>query len=395
MVEIIRICRSGIGARLQHLDRWKVPESVRREIARFIEELALGKVNAGRRICERRQAKYLDLLKVFLPFFNKPTHRLTARDIEHFEKALAADQIQSRIKGRPFALSAKADIRKALKAFLRWRLGQARAVQMAGWLDTRDPKKTPDCLRETEVEALFRKCRTPEQRFIVAVLFDSGARAQEFLNIRVEDVQLPEGKDNFVKLTLKEEYSKTAGRAISLYWRHSLEAVRDYLRERQAQGLRPSDPVFGGTYDAMRMFLARLGKRILQRHVHPHLLRRSSATYYASKLNRQELCYRYGWRFSSDMPDVYISRAGMENHQLDEKFTQTELSTLKDDLVKVTQENQIKAQRIDELQQSIAAMHRNVEMITEILAKKPTIEDVELALEWKKARTNVGTAGPS
>ena len=50
MVEIIRICRSGIGARLQHLDRWKVPESVRREIARFIEELALGKVNAGRRI---------------------------------------------------------------------------------------------------------------------------------------------------------------------------------------------------------------------------------------------------------------------------------------------------------------------------------------------------------
>jgi hypothetical protein len=44
------------------------------------------------------------------------------------------------------------------------------------------------------------------------------------------------------------------------------------------------------------------------------------------KVNRQELSYRYGWRFSSNMPDIYISRAGMENHELDEKFTQTECS---------------------------------------------------------------------
>lgn len=27
------------------------------------------------------------------------------------------------------------------------------------------------------------------------------------------------------------------------------------------------------TYDAMRVFLARLGRRVLKHHVHPHLLR--------------------------------------------------------------------------------------------------------------------------
>ncbi|MEI8041245.1 MAG: hypothetical protein WCL11_07545 [Verrucomicrobiota bacterium] len=37
-------------------------------------------------------------------------------------------------------------------------------------------------------------------------------------------------------------------------------------------------------------------------------MRYSSTTYCATKLNRQELSYRYGWVFSSDMLDEYISR---------------------------------------------------------------------------------------
>jgi hypothetical protein len=36
----------------------------------------------------------------------------------------------------------------------------------------------------------------------------------------------------------------------------------------------------------------------------------------------EDLYLPYGWKFSSDMPDIYISRAGMESKNLDEKFTQ-------------------------------------------------------------------------
>jgi integrase len=384
MVEIIRCTEVSLPDRIRDLAQWQVPQATRVELKRFLQELALGKVNRGTRISEGRQAKYLYLLRVPLEFWNKETAAIVEKDIERFESALASDQIKTRSKPGPYSQSTKVDIRKALKIFLRWRLGQARMIQLAGWLDTHLAKKTPDFLGEHEAEQLLRKCRTSEQRYLIAVLFDSGARAQEFLNIRYEDIQLPEGKDNFVKLTLKEEYSKTKGRTISLYWRHSLEAVSDWLRERVRQGLRPGDLVYANTYGGMRMFLRRLGRKVLERHVHPHLLRHSSATFYATKLNRQELCYRYGWRFSSDMPDVYISRAGMENHQLDEKFTQTELATLKDDLVKVTQENQIKSQRIEELQQSVEAMRRNVEMITEVLAANPSVQQVAAALERKR-----------
>ena len=59
-------------------------------------------------------------------------------------------------------------------------------------------------------------------------------------------------------------------------------------------------------------------------------------------------------------------------------------------LGRVTQENQIKAQRIDELQQSIEAMHRNVEMIPEILARNPGIREVEAALQRKRRLATTG-----
>lgn len=231
MIQKISSHNRYLNTRKRSIGFWKVPAEVRQEVARFIEELELGKVNRGVRISESRQAKYLDLLKVPLEFLHCPTTRLKPKDIERFEKALSSDAIQSHLKQKPYAHSTKVDLRKALKIFLRWRLGEAKALLLAGWLDTRDVAKTPDFLTEREVESLLKACNTAEQRYLIVVLFDSGARAEEFLNVRYEDFHLPEGKANFVRVALKEEYSKTKGRTISLYWRHSVTVVQEYLQD--------------------------------------------------------------------------------------------------------------------------------------------------------------------
>jgi integrase len=368
---------------------WKVSAATKTELLQFVGDLDVGKVNRGRRISEGRQAKYLNSLKIPLLFFNKAVTSVTTPDVERFERALSSDQIISQWRQRPYSAATKVDIRKALKVYLRWRLGEAKAVALAGWLDTRDKEKTPEFLTEQEVELLFRRCRTPEQRYIVAMLFDSGARAEEFINIRCEDIRLPEGKENFLKIALREEFSKTKGRTISLYWRHSPAAVTDYVKERLAQGLKPQDPVFAKTYDAMRMYLARLGRMVLKRRVYPHLFRHSSATYYATKLNRQELCYRYGWRFSSNMPDVYISRSGMENKELDQKFAATELSAVKNEFAVFEQAAKIKDDRIMQLEKTLADLKSNVTMISEVLRTNPSIAEVEAALLRKKRAQSV------
>ena len=385
MVERISIHKRCFDARLRSIENWKVPEVVKTDLRRFIDALAIGKVNRGRRISESRLTKYLDLLVVPLTFLHKPTSRLNEKDVEAFEKALTNDVILSKLKARPYARATKADMRKALKVFLRWRIGPEKALKLAGWLDTRDHMKTPDFLSEHQILQLFRKCRTAEQRYVLAMLFDSGARAEEFINIRLSDIQMPEEKSNFVRVTLREEFSKTKGRTISLFWQHSLETVREFVEQRVQEGLRAEDPVFNATYDALRMFLQRLGKETLKRSrsVHPHLFRHSSATFYATKLNRQELCYRYGWRFSSNMPDIYISRAGMENKELDEKCPATELGQLKDELVKKEQADKIKDDRIRELETRFALLQDNFELIASTLQAGATPSDVESAIRRK------------
>lgn len=352
MYERIEIHKIDIEKRKQYILKWNIPECEKIALLRFLIDLELGKVNKGKKISLIRRFKYIDSLKVPLFFFNKSFETLTLQDIERFEIALSSGIVHSN-KQTAYAHNTKVDLRRALKIYLRWRIGKEQADKLTDWLDTRDIAKTPDYLTEAQIEKLFKACKTNHERFLIAILFDSGARACEFHNIRYEDIQFPDGKDNYVKLTLKEEYSKTKGRNISLYWKYSLDAVKDYVRERELTGIRAGDPIYNKTYDSVRLFLTRLGKRALGRPIHPHLFRHSSATYYATKLNRQQLCYRYGWTFSSNMPDVYISRAGMQNNELDEKFSTTTIEELKIIIEKQQQQNQFIRERQNQLEKEL------------------------------------------
>jgi len=80
------------------------------------------------------------------------------------------------------------------------------------------------------------------------------------------------------------------------------------------------------------------------------------------------------------MPDIYISRAGVENKDLDIKFTNTELGGLKDDLARPQQHTKIKDEGIAALQSTIENMQNHLAEIAEVLAVKPTAEAVQQAL---------------
>lgn len=57
-------------------------------------------------------------------------------------------------------------------------------------------------------------------------------------------------------------------------------------------------------------------EKVLKKHLTPHMLRHSSANYWAAKMNRYQFCAKYGWAFSSDMPDRYIERKVMIFNQI-------------------------------------------------------------------------------
>jgi integrase len=302
-----------------------------KDVFEFLDLLKIGEINKGKEIQTVRLIKYLHMLKPFFNYFKgKDIKQLKKKDIQNFIKDLTDNKIKKRDKSH-YSDRTKLDIKITIRTFLKWKLPDKYA-DLTGWMDTRQIHKTPDILTEVEVEKLYKSCKTNAERFLIAVLFDSGARAEEFLNIRFEDIIEPTENFPYYKLDLKEEYSKTAGRTIGLYWKYSTEAIRNYLSECDKSDL--TKPVYNKDYDAIRMFLTRLGKRILKKRVHFHLFRKSSATYYANlDLGREKLCIRYGWKFSSDMVDIYIKRAGIKEDEIKDKI-------LNNDLGKISKENQ-------------------------------------------------------
>ena len=76
------------------------------------------------------------------------------------------------------------------------------------------------------------------------------------------------------------------------------------------------------------MILFRLGKRVLYKRVTAHVLRHSSATYFANKLNHYQLCYRYDLTMSSDQVNRYVDRAWIIEAQTTRLIRADETNTL-------------------------------------------------------------------
>jgi integrase len=360
-----------IEKQIASIKNWNIAKQDKTDIVKFLRDLELGKVT-GNQVCERTLGDYISKLKIGLEYMNKPTTKLTPKDTEKLCEALLRNEIKwifkkkdetgkTRKQSKPFVETSKIKIKNEVIKYLDWKLGD-KSAKLTKLLKVKPRLKepTPDFLSEQEIEKLFKSCKSTEERFLIAVLFDTGARAEEFHNIRKEDVELPSDKDNYVRITLKEEYSKTKGRTISLYWPYSFEAVRDYVNERIKEGVKADEPIFKRNYKSVRKFLYRLGMKALDKSIHYHLFRHSSATYYASKLNRQQLCYRYGWRFRSPMPDRYISRKGMEQKELDQKFEQTEISDMKKDIEKQKQLSIMKQDEFDKKVKDMAQKNKEV-----------------------------------
>lgn len=318
----------------------------------YLRLLSVGEINQGREITEKRLIRVLYNLSLFIPKIKKPVDKWTKEDVREYIERLQNNKIK-RINNQPYSDSTKSEVKIQIKNYLKWRLPK-KYGELTGWISTRLKKKTPECLSESEIKKLYDSASSVEGKFLIAVLFDTGARIEEFLNIRNEDITLPNQNFPYYKIDFKEEYSKTEGREIGLYWKYSTEAIKNYLETLQDKN--PKSPIFPKDYDAVRMFLTRLGRKVLNKRIYPHLFRKSSATYYADKLNRQQLCMRYGWKFSSDMADVYIKRAGIDEGIVKETMLNTNLS-------QVQRENEELKTKVGLTRDEIEKQHKEIELM--------------------------------
>lgn len=165
--------------------------------------------------------------------------------------------------------------------------------------------KASDLLTREELEKILQACPTVRGKAFLMMLYESGARIGELLNLRVCDVLFdPNG-------ALVEINGKTGRRRIRLV--ESAQHLSEWLKELKATrpnaiyawvGVRDNQP---SKYPATTKFIKDTAKLAgLRKRVYPHLFRHSRASELAQKLREPQLRAFMGWTGASDIPQVYI-----------------------------------------------------------------------------------------
>lgn len=305
-------------------------------ILKFLWDCKVGKTVKGRakkKIGKRRLIKYLFTLKKLSKWIGKSFDEVSQDEMERFISDLEDNVFKNR--GQNYREQTKLDFKKSLSKFYKW-LGRGKLLE---FMDTTPVETDVPVLRRDEVEKLVNG--TPDAWFKVAImiLFDGGPRIEEMLNLRFKDLTIREYKNDSRCHWINIRVSKTFGRTIPL------PLCGPYLRELRCTHPskdNPEAPLFSISYPAFRKRLRVLSMKVLAKKLTPHMMRHSSATYWAPKMNRYQLCAKYGWAFSSDMPDKYIKRKGIIFDEIAQKgdtdqFSrlQSENRSLKDNLEKL------------------------------------------------------------
>src|SRR3989344_3838241 len=173
----------NLESRREHLKGLSPTIKDYESILRHLELLARGEVTC-KPIGERRQQKIIDDFILFFKNVKKPTAQLTKADMQKFKD----DFLNNRIKKEHgnYADDTKEDCTEIIARFLEctypkkvtsWTSSTGKPFRK--WFVIRAEKKTPEVLNEDEVEKLFKSSKTIEGKFLIAVLFDSGARIEE------------------------------------------------------------------------------------------------------------------------------------------------------------------------------------------------------------------------
>jgi len=86
--------------------------------------------------------------------------------------------------GRKSSEETKVDLKKAIKKFYKWLLGENEHYpEIVDWIDTSTEVKEVPALTREEIERLVNQTGSMRNKAIIMVLFDSGARIEELLNI--------------------------------------------------------------------------------------------------------------------------------------------------------------------------------------------------------------------
>lgn len=225
---------------------------------------AIWKEGRRRRLSPRTIKTYQNCVKVFLRKTNKSIDKISKKDVRLFLESLSEGERAG-------------STMNVYHMALRFLFTQVLEKRM--WIDikySKTPKRLPEVLSKEETRKLIDAIKNPKHQLMICLLYSSGLRVSELINLRIKDLELDKnygyvrngkgGKDRLITL------SKNLIPAIKkLILDENLEE-KDYLFKSNRGRKYSMKSIQKIVHNASK--IAKINK-----NVHPHTLRHSFATH--------------------------------------------------------------------------------------------------------------------
>jgi len=197
-----------------------------------------------------------------------------------------------------------------LKKFYRWKLKELPDfIKDMKVRIKENGKEADDLLTSQDVMALIENSKNARDRALFSVLYDSGCRIGELINMRIKDL----GFDEFGALL--RVTGKTGFRQVRIVG-NSIAYLRTWLDNHPLRNdvnaflfCNLSDNILGRslTYADVYSIIRHTTKRAgIKKRIHPHLFRHTRATILASKVTEAPLESQMGWIHGSRQTRTYV-----------------------------------------------------------------------------------------
>lgn len=340
-------------------------------VLKFIWDCRIGKTLRGRakkKIGKARILQYIYMFRYLSKWVGKAFDKVTQEEMERFVSNIEENIYKN--GNKTYSEGTKLEYKKALGKFYRW-LGRPDLVD---FMDTSSSPKDVPAITRDQAERLINSTFETSVKAAIMVLFDGGPRAEEFLNLRIKDVTKKKYRDENECYWINLRYSKTFARTIPLPL--CSKYLNEWLREHPEKN-NPEAQLFPFSYKGLRRRIKVLGEKVLRERITLHMLRHSSATYWAPKMNRYEFCAKYGWAFSSNMPDRYIKRKGIIFEEIAEKGDV-------DQTTMVQRENRALMEKMERLEGEYKKVRKALEFIMPVVIENMDDKDFQRKILEKR-----------
>lgn len=149
-------------------------------------------------------------------------------------------------------------------------------------------------LQPSDILRMLLACKTNEMRAIISLLWETGARIGELLNLKQDDIKFDQ-HGAIIRLD-----GKTGVRYVRIV--ESVAILNSYI----VQAFFRREYLFHFKYAAFKKQLTGIKNQLGYKDLYPHLFRKSRACYLAKFMTEQQLKKYMGWTVGSRVLQHYI-----------------------------------------------------------------------------------------